>query len=242
MTVAAPRDTPDAWFAGFAAGLAQDQQEFDVTLARRRHHLDARPDRPVADHHRPRRTRRDGAARRCAAGRRHLGHRHDRRRRARPCGGTGQAGRPHRPPAPAATFCRSRAWDWRSPASPPPAWMSRTGWCRTSAISAAPATWPPRSMPPLLPLSAAGAAGRPRLAADHPDRRRRLRTVARCPAGPRGRAAADAARDAGMPVTRIGGFRAGPPGVMVRGPDGKPLSLAKRRLEPLLAGKERPQA
>ena len=32
MTVSAPRDTPDAWFAGFAAGLAQDQAEFDVTL------------------------------------------------------------------------------------------------------------------------------------------------------------------------------------------------------------------
>ena len=32
MTVAAPRDTPDDWFAGFAAGLAQDQQAFDVSL------------------------------------------------------------------------------------------------------------------------------------------------------------------------------------------------------------------
>ena len=41
----------------------------------------------------------DGAARRCAAGRRHLGHRHDRRRRARPGCRPGQAGRPHRPPA-----------------------------------------------------------------------------------------------------------------------------------------------
>jgi len=32
MTVSAPRTTPDAWFAGFAAGLAQDQAEFAVTL------------------------------------------------------------------------------------------------------------------------------------------------------------------------------------------------------------------
>jgi len=32
MTVSTPRDTPDAWFAGFAAGLAQDQREFGVTL------------------------------------------------------------------------------------------------------------------------------------------------------------------------------------------------------------------
>lgn len=32
MTVSAPRDTPDAWFAGFAAGLAADQVEFKVSL------------------------------------------------------------------------------------------------------------------------------------------------------------------------------------------------------------------
>jgi len=32
MTVSAPRGTPDAWFAGFAAGLAADQAEFAVTL------------------------------------------------------------------------------------------------------------------------------------------------------------------------------------------------------------------
>ena len=32
MTVSTPRDTPDAWFAGFAAGLAQDQKEYGVVL------------------------------------------------------------------------------------------------------------------------------------------------------------------------------------------------------------------
>lgn len=32
MTVSAPHDTPDAWFAGFAAGLARDQREFNITL------------------------------------------------------------------------------------------------------------------------------------------------------------------------------------------------------------------
>src|ERR1700677_3609606 len=32
MTVSAPRATPDAWFAGFAAGLAADQATFGVTL------------------------------------------------------------------------------------------------------------------------------------------------------------------------------------------------------------------
>src|SRR5271157_4017004 len=32
MTVSAPRTTPEAWFADFATGLAQDQVEFAVTL------------------------------------------------------------------------------------------------------------------------------------------------------------------------------------------------------------------
>src|SRR3954465_14611466 len=32
MTVSAPRGTPDEWFAGFAAGLAQDQREFGIAL------------------------------------------------------------------------------------------------------------------------------------------------------------------------------------------------------------------
>lgn len=32
MTVSVPHDTPDAWFAGFAAGLAADQAAFAVTL------------------------------------------------------------------------------------------------------------------------------------------------------------------------------------------------------------------
>src|ERR1051326_5667085 len=32
LTVSTPRDTPESWFAGFTAGLAQDQAEFNVTL------------------------------------------------------------------------------------------------------------------------------------------------------------------------------------------------------------------
>ncbi len=32
LTVAVPRETPDAWFAAFAAGLARDQAEFGVVL------------------------------------------------------------------------------------------------------------------------------------------------------------------------------------------------------------------
>ena len=32
MTVSTPRTTPDEWFAGFSAGLAQDQREYGITL------------------------------------------------------------------------------------------------------------------------------------------------------------------------------------------------------------------
>lgn len=32
MTVSTPRDTPEAWFAGFVAGLAQDQREYGIAL------------------------------------------------------------------------------------------------------------------------------------------------------------------------------------------------------------------
>jgi thiamine-monophosphate kinase len=32
MTVSTPKNTPDTWFAGFAAGLAQDQATYGVTL------------------------------------------------------------------------------------------------------------------------------------------------------------------------------------------------------------------
>lgn len=32
LTVSTPKATPEAWFAGFTAGLAQDQAEFNVTL------------------------------------------------------------------------------------------------------------------------------------------------------------------------------------------------------------------
>ncbi len=32
MTVSTPRDTPESWFAGFSAGLAEDQLAFNITL------------------------------------------------------------------------------------------------------------------------------------------------------------------------------------------------------------------
>ena len=148
MTVSTPRTTPDAWFAGFAAGLAQDQREYGVTLLGGDTTSTPGPislSLTAIGHVAPgQAVHRAGAA----AGRRHLGHRHDRRRRARPRRGA----RPSSPTRPAtcspATACRSRASAWRSPASPRPAWMSPTGWCRTSATSAAPAALAPRSTPP----------------------------------------------------------------------------------------------
>ena len=67
--------------------------------ARRRHHLHPRPDLPVADNHRHRHPWPIGAPLRCLGRRRHLGHRHHRRRRPRPPGRARQADRPHRLPA-----------------------------------------------------------------------------------------------------------------------------------------------
>ena len=78
--------------------------------ARRRHHLDAGADQPVADHPRPCRAGHSAAPRRRAGGRRPLGQRHHRRRRARPAGGARRTRRPRRHRSPAATGCRGRAW------------------------------------------------------------------------------------------------------------------------------------
>ena len=66
MTLSAPRDTPEAWFAGFAAGLAADQARVRCDAARRRHDIDPGPDLAVAHHPRARRA---GAALRRAAAR-----------------------------------------------------------------------------------------------------------------------------------------------------------------------------
>ena len=205
MTVSAPRGTPDAWFAAFAAGLAADQAEFGICSARRRHHLHPRPGQPVADHPRPCRA---GRAR-CAAPARGagdgaLGHRHHRRRRARPAGRARRDRRsrrlPRRPLPPAAAAAGAGPGGGRHRRMP--AWMCRTGWCRTPAISAAPAASAASSRPPRVPLSPAARAAGP--AGAVPDRRRRLRTAARRAAGAREAALTEAAAAAGTPVTRIG--------------------------------------
>ena len=129
-------DTPDAWFAAFAAGLAADQTRIRRHAARRRHHLDARAGQPVADHPRqrcgparpsaapaPRPATASGSAAPSATARSACS--------PRPAGST-------IPPAfsPTATACRVRASNSAGgrTASPAPAWTCRTGWCRTSAI------------------------------------------------------------------------------------------------------------
>ena len=193
--------------------------------AGRRYHLDARADLAVADHHRPCRTRPGGASRRRQPGRRHLGHRHDRRRRAGPRGGA-RRDRRSRP----ATCCRR----YRLPQ--PRVGLAIAGIasagmdvsdglvqdlghiCRASSVGA-------EIDAALVPLSRRGTRGRPGLAGDLPDRRRRLRTAAGRPAGARSRAAARPRCAAGMAVTRIGRFRSGRAAVMVRGPDGMPMAL-----------------
>ena len=148
MTVSTPRTTPDAWFAGFAAGLAQDQREYGITLLGGDTTSTPGPISlsltaighvaPGQAVHRAGAAPGDGIWVTGTIGDGALGLAVAR----------GQHRRPDRPPALSATACRSRAWAWRSPASPRPAWISPTGWCRTSATSAAPAASPPRSTPP----------------------------------------------------------------------------------------------
>ena len=89
-------------------------------------------------------------------------------------------------------------------------WMCPTGWCRTSAICAAPAGWRPRSMRRLVPLLAAARAARPDWLAAVPDRRRRLRAAAGGAAGARGRAARGGRARPASRSRRIGRFRRRP--------------------------------
>ena len=89
MTVSTPKDTPEAWFAGFAAGLAQDQATYGVTLLGGDTTSTPGPDFAVADHHRP-----------CRAG-----HRRPPLRRA---------GRATRSGSPARSATARWAWRWRT--------------------------------------------------------------------------------------------------------------------------------
>ena len=84
ITISVPRALGEDWFTGFAAGLQQDQAEFAIALLGG--DTTETPGRPHAfpHRHRPCRTRRSHPALRRQTRRRALGHRYDRRRRARP--------------------------------------------------------------------------------------------------------------------------------------------------------------
>jgi thiamine-monophosphate kinase len=225
MTVAAPRDTPDDWFAGFAAGLAQDQHEFAIgllggdttstpgplalsltilghvapgTMVRR---AGAQPGDGVWVTG----TIGDGALGLAVATGKMTdptGHLLGRYRLPQPRVGLKIAG------------VASAGMDVSDGLVQDLGHLCRAG-DLAADIDAA-----------LVPLSAparqAGPDWLPAILTGGDDYELLL-------AVPPGREAAlhNAARDAGIPVTRIGGFRTGPPGVMVRGPGGEEVSLAK---------------
>ena len=142
MTVSVPRETPDAWFAGFAAGLAADQAEFGIALLGGDSTATPGPvslSLTVLGHVAP--------GRRCGV---------PARGRAMRCGSAAASAtarwgcwpRAGRSPirmdtSPIATGCRGRGWRsarrWRG--SRGPVSMCRTGWCRIAAICAGPAGW-----------------------------------------------------------------------------------------------------
>ena len=225
MTVAAPRDTPDAWFAGFAAGLAQDQREFGATLLGGDTTSTPGPIAlsltaighvaPGAMVHRTGAQPGDGVWVTGTIGDGALGLAVAQGRLADP---TGHLLGRYRLPQPrvglAIAGIASAGMDVSDGLVQDLGHLCRAGGL-TAEIDAA-----------RVPLSDAARAGRAGLAGHLPDRRRRLRAAAGRPAGPRSRPAGRRPH-AGIPVTRIGHFRAGPPRVMVRGPDGKPLALAR---------------
>ena len=173
MTVSAPR--------GHAGGVVRRLRRragagpggIRRHAAGRRHHVDARAGQPVTDHPRPCRARRGGAPRAGARagdavcvtgtiGDGALGLLAARGELADPDWLSAR-------PLPAATARGSAS---RGRGSSTPRWMSPTGWCRTSAISAAPRPRR-RDRGRAVPLSAGGARGRRRPVCQRmPDRRR----------------------------------------------------------------------
>jgi thiamine-monophosphate kinase len=225
MTVAAPRDTPDDWFAGFAAGLAHDQREFDVGLLGGDTTSTLGPialSLTIIGHVAPgTMVRRSGAAPGdgiwvtgtigdgalgLAVANGKLadasGHLHRRYLLPQPRVGLRIAG------------VASAGMDVSD------GLVQDLGHlCRASGLAAdidaalVPLSDAARQAgPDWLPTILTGGDDYEVLVAVSPDREAALQ---------------DAAREAGIAVTRIGSFRAGPPGVMVRGPDGKALSLPK---------------
>ena len=221
MTVAAPRDTPDAWFAAFAAGLARDQAEFGVallggdttstpgpfalsltalghvepgTMVRR---IGARPGDGIWVTG----TIGDGALGLAVAQGRladPTGHLLGRYRLPQPRIGLAIAG------------IAAAGMDVSDGLVQDLGHLCRAGGLGAEIDAAlVPLSEPARRAgPQWLPAILAGGDDYELLLAVPPDREDALRQA-----------------PGGVPVTRIGAFRAGAPGVMVHGPDGAPLAL-----------------
>jgi len=226
LTVAASRDTPDAWFAGFAAGLARDQAEFGATLlggdttstpgpvalsltaighvapGTMVHRAGARPG--------------DGVWVTGTIGDGALGLAVAKGQLADPSGFLLQR---YRLPQPrlglAIAGIASAGMDVSDGLVQDLGHICRAG-SLTAEIDAAlvPLSEPARRAgADWLPTVLSGGDDYELLLAVPPARETQLR---------------DAARGAGVAVTRIGSFRTGPPRVSVRGPDRQPMAFARR--------------
>ncbi len=225
MTVSTPRDTPDAWFAGFVAGLAQDQREYGATLLGGDTTSTPGPISlsltlighvaPGQAVHRSGAQAGDGIWVTGTIGDGALGLAVARGQLSDP---TGHLLSRYRLPQPrvglAIAGIASAGMDISD------GLMQDLGHiCRASSLTA-------EVDAARVPLSdsarSAGSEWLPTCLAGGDDYELLLGV-------PSGREAAleQAAREAGMAVTRIGHFRSGPPEVIVRGIDGKPMPLAK---------------
>jgi thiamine-monophosphate kinase len=225
LTVAAPRDTPDAWFARFATGLAQDQAEFgamllggDTTSTPGPVALSLTAIGHVATGAMVRRVGAqpgDGVWVTGTIGDGALGLAVAQDRLADPTGFLLQR---YRLPQPRVGFAIAGIAAAGMDVSD--GLVQDLGHiCRAGSLSAeidaalVPLSEPARTAgPDWLPIILSGGDDYELLLAVSPAREAALR---------------HAARAAGIAVTRIGNFSAGPPRVTVRGPDGRPMGLSR---------------
>ena len=225
MTVSVPRGTPDAWFAGFAAGLAADQAEFGIFLLGGDTTSTPGPvslSLTIIGHVAPGAALRRGGARAGdglwvsgSIGDGALGLLAARGEIADPDGTL--AGR-SRLPQPRLALGQAVAGIAHAGMDVSDGLVQDTGHlCRAGAVGAVIEA----ASVPLSP--AARAADRLALCLTGGDDYELLLAVPPASAA----ALAAAAARCGIPLTRIGGFVAGPPGVSVRNADGQPIVLSK---------------